>query len=184
MLRLDVLVPVSDVQKARTFYADLVGLVPERISEEFATLKAGDANLWLHREDDGPVDSAGIELWIGVDDVDDVHRRFVEAGLVDLRPPSDVPQWGLRVTSARIPMAGASTCRPPWRASAQRHFVDEYVVPRSHRAPSSRRRQHRRFAGHSVSVQYGLRPRSPSTRSCRGTSSGTGTGEPYQPLAR
>lgn len=103
MPRLDVLVPVSDVQKALTFYSDLVGLVPERSSDDFATLKAGDANLWLHREDDGEVDLSGIELWVGVDDVDEVHQRFVEAGLVDLRPPSDVPQWGLRVTSALDP---------------------------------------------------------------------------------
>lgn len=97
------LVPVSDVEAACAFYVQLVGLTPARLSEDFATLKAGEANLWLHREDDGAVALSGVELWIGVDDVDEVHRRFVEAGVPDLRPPQDVLQWGLRVTSAPDP---------------------------------------------------------------------------------
>jgi len=81
----------------------LIGLAAERVSDDFATLKAGDANLWLHREDDGAPELAGVELWIGVHDVDAVHGRFVEAGLDGLRPPGDVAQWGLRVTSAPDP---------------------------------------------------------------------------------
>ena len=73
------LVPVSDVKRACVFYAELVGLAPERVSYDFATLKAGPPNLWLHREGDGAVERSGVELWIGVDDVDEVQQRFVHA---------------------------------------------------------------------------------------------------------
>lgn len=124
MPKLDVLVPVSDVPRACLFYCDLVGLASERVSDDFATLKAGDANVWLHREDDGAIDLSGVELWIGVDDVDAVHRRFVEAALSDLRPPMDVPQWGLRVASALDPdgrrVYVSSRVRPLSSSSANR----------------------------------------------------------------
>ncbi|MGH9281868.1 MAG: VOC family protein [Acidimicrobiales bacterium] len=103
MPRIDVLVSVADVAAACRFY-ELAGLTREAASEEFATMKAGDANLWLHRHDDGePAGGGGVEVWIGVDDVDEVHRRLAAAGIGDLRPPLDVQQWGLRVTSAPDP---------------------------------------------------------------------------------
>lgn len=101
--RIDVLVPVTDVHRAVAFYAGVIGLTVEGVSDEFATLKAGDANVWLHAEDDGHVVREGVELWIGVDDVDAVHRRLVEARVDDRRPPGDVEAWGLRVASAPDP---------------------------------------------------------------------------------
>lgn len=97
------LVPVADVHRAVAFYAGVLGLAVERVSDEFATLKAGDANLWLHGEAEVVAPVAGVEVWIRVDDVDAVHRRCLEAGIDDLRPPADVVAWGLRVASAPDP---------------------------------------------------------------------------------
>ena len=106
MARIDVLVSVSDVAAACRFY-ELAGLTVASAGDDFATVKAGDANLWLHgRHGDDHTEATpggGVEVWIGVDDVDEVHRRLAAAGTGDLRPPADVHQWGLRVTSAPDP---------------------------------------------------------------------------------
>ena len=71
----------------------------EHADDDFAALRAGDANVWLHAVD-APIDPSGVEHWIGVEDVDEAHRRLAAAGVADLRPPNDVPQWRLRVTGA------------------------------------------------------------------------------------
>lgn len=67
---LSVLVPVSDIDRALSFYVELLGLAADQASEEFASLRAGDAFLWLHREGDEAVERAGVELWISIDDID------------------------------------------------------------------------------------------------------------------
>lgn len=102
-MRIDVLVPVGDVAMACRFYVDVVGLTCQSADKDFATLKAGDSVLWLHREEDGLVQVEGVELWMAVESVDAVHARMVAAGSPGLRPPGDVVAWGLRVASALDP---------------------------------------------------------------------------------
>ncbi|MGH9278535.1 MAG: VOC family protein [Acidimicrobiales bacterium] len=118
---ISLLVPVSDIPRSVDFYCALLGLTAAGVSDEFATLRAGDAMFWLHR-DDGEIELGGVELWIRVDDVDATHTRFVEAGLEGARPTtafgprrpaSDVEAWGLRVTSAPDPDGRRVYCYRP-----------------------------------------------------------------------
>lgn len=101
MPSVNVLVPVADVRRSCAFYCDVVGLRAESVDDKFAQVRAGDSMVWLHPVES--VDLSGVELWLGVDDVDAVYERVAGAGVDDLRPPADAPHWGLRVASAPDP---------------------------------------------------------------------------------
>lgn len=99
----DVLVPVADVAAACRFYVEAIGLVCERQDQEFASLRAGEGRVWLHREDSGSVPTDGVELWFSVDDVDVAYDRCVAAGHHNCRAPQEVEAWGLRFASVVDP---------------------------------------------------------------------------------
>jgi predicted enzyme related to lactoylglutathione lyase len=101
-LGVQVLIPVGNVARSIAFYAGLCGLAVESQSEDFATLRAGEDAVWLHGED-GEVVTAGVEVWLAVADVDAAAECLRSGGALDVRPPSDVDMWGLRVTSGLDP---------------------------------------------------------------------------------
>jgi len=87
---------VADMARSVDFYRDKVGL--EMLygggSASFTSFRVGDGYLNLI------LDSHGARTWWGrlifhVDDVDELHRRLVQAGLTPSTKPADAP-WGER----------------------------------------------------------------------------------------
>jgi catechol 2,3-dioxygenase-like lactoylglutathione lyase family enzyme len=92
---------VADMARSVDFYRDKVGL--EMLygggSASFTSFRVGDGYLNLILDSRG-LDSHGARTWWGrlifhVDDVDELHRRLVQAGLTPSTKPADAP-WGER----------------------------------------------------------------------------------------
>jgi len=103
---------VKDLQKALTWYVDVVGFKVDRKLERDGTLRgvavsAGDVRIILNLDDGAKgwerVKGEGFSLQITTtQSVDDVARRIKDkGGVLDLEP-KDMP-WGARVIRARDP---------------------------------------------------------------------------------
>ncbi len=94
-------VHVSDLTATRHFYVDLLGL--EGLMEGGGYLRIGNSDGWhMGMEEGEPVGADGIELVIGVADVDSAHARLVDAGVTFDTPPTDM-EWGARHAWLRDP---------------------------------------------------------------------------------
>ena len=85
----------------------------------FAALKSGNCTIFLCRDGQGgrgrganqatfgprgdeQTSDKGVWLWLGVDEVDDLHKHCVSAGIEVTFPPTDMP-WGSRELHLRHP---------------------------------------------------------------------------------
>jgi catechol 2,3-dioxygenase-like lactoylglutathione lyase family enzyme len=95
-------VHVSDLAATRRFYVDQLGL--EVLMEEPGYLRVGNADGWHIGLEEVPdqVGSAGIELVLRVDDVDEAYRRLTDAGVSFDTAPRDT-EWGPRHAWLRDP---------------------------------------------------------------------------------
>ncbi|HCB34629.1 MAG TPA: glyoxalase [Acidimicrobiaceae bacterium] len=92
--------------------------------EPFSTVASGECFVNLIAADDG-AEAAGRQSWgrvvFHVDDVDDLHRRALAAGLTPSAPPCDAP-WGERMFAVCDPMGNdlsfARRLPPPGRPPA------------------------------------------------------------------
>jgi len=89
-------IQIEDLDAARTFYAEVVGLKPAAKSPPgavvfdtkpipFAVRKPVDASNRVDRLGEG------IAIWFGCDDADKLHAHLVERGIQIVFPPKDGP---------------------------------------------------------------------------------------------
>ncbi len=97
-------IAAADPARARTFYADVLGLAVVMDQGWIVTLAAADtaAPPQVSIASEGGAGTAVPDLSIEVDDVDDVFRRAVAAGFEIVRPVTDEP-WGVRRFYVRDP---------------------------------------------------------------------------------
>ncbi len=86
---------VSDLEAQRRLLVDIVGL--QVLLEEGEYVRIGGQGGFHLGLEEGPHGSPcnGLEINIQVDDVDEVHRRLVDAGVPVEGPPED-QEWGGR----------------------------------------------------------------------------------------
>ena len=104
---------VADLDRALTFYCDVLGLPLGHRSGSFAQLATGVTRVALYeraamaetldRELEPPSpDAPGFELGFKVDDCDTAYDELVSAGATLAVPPTDRP-WGQRTAYVRDP---------------------------------------------------------------------------------
>jgi predicted enzyme related to lactoylglutathione lyase len=88
---------VSDLDRAMTFYGELLGLELQHADREFgyASYRAGEVRLGLAvvGEDQAELLERHSGIGFCVDDLIAEHRRLAEAGVVFPMPPEEQP-WG------------------------------------------------------------------------------------------
>lgn len=90
-----VLLHVADIEAARTFYTEKLGLEidPHQSGPDFTLFQRPDgagASLALSSEGDGQP-YTGSELWLYVDDVDATHDELMARGVEEASPLVDMP---------------------------------------------------------------------------------------------
>jgi predicted enzyme related to lactoylglutathione lyase len=97
-----IVVSTSDLGPSLAFYADLIGLTPERRQDGFAWLRTSDGvELMLHERPTTPSMSA-VAVGLFVADVDKTVAAWQEQGGGVIDPPSDQP-WGERMAVVTDP---------------------------------------------------------------------------------
>ena len=96
-----IIVSVSDLERSSAVYAGALGLEPLWSNDDVARLRAGDAELMLHRRTPTPAEF-GVAATFAVDDVDSVTTAAVSAGAELVHGPDDEP-WGERQSVLRDP---------------------------------------------------------------------------------
>lgn len=97
-----IVVSTADLDRALTFYADLVGLTLERRQESFAWLRTADGvEVMLHERPATP-SPAAVAVGLFVADVDKTVAAWQDrdGGVID--PPADQP-WGERMAVVTDP---------------------------------------------------------------------------------
>lgn len=90
-----VAVYVTDVERSKHFYGDLLGL-PQLDPADRVAFQIGDSRLLLHSTDPGEAARhSRLELHLGVDDLDGFVARLAERATPVLQEPVDQP-WGER----------------------------------------------------------------------------------------
>lgn len=90
-----------DLDRARRFFGDALGLSVMSDGTGYMRVEgSGGFHIGMEEGDPGPPNS--IEITIEVDDVDEVYRRAVAAGVEFEGPPGDQP-WGARHAWFRDP---------------------------------------------------------------------------------
>jgi lactoylglutathione lyase len=85
---------VADMDKAVTFYRDMLGLELRFQSPEWTEFATGETTLALHLANDThPAGSA--QIGFSVEDIEAFHRDKAAAGVVFTRPPT--PQHGTKL---------------------------------------------------------------------------------------
>lgn len=88
---------VADMARSLRYYVDVLGFTNEEWSgDEFACVTRDGASIYLSLGDQG---HPGTWVWVGVADVDDLHREYQEHGATIAQPPEHFP-WAveMRVT--------------------------------------------------------------------------------------
>jgi catechol 2,3-dioxygenase-like lactoylglutathione lyase family enzyme len=86
---------VSDLEAQRRLLVDVVGLEVLLDEGDYVRI-GGEGGFHLGLEEGAPGPPRdGLEINIQVDDVDGVHRRLVDAGVLVEGPPED-QEWGAR----------------------------------------------------------------------------------------
>lgn len=84
-----IILRVSDLDRAVRFWTETVGLALSGRADAFAFLDAGEVRLTLNQVGSRPADESLTEVVFEVDDIHSGHRALVERGVpfeVDLRP--------------------------------------------------------------------------------------------------
>lgn len=82
--------PVSDLTRAVEFYESL-GFEVEALYDEYATLRFSGAEVHLVRMDGIDARNTMSGAYLRVDDVVDVHRRWIGAGAREIQPVEAQP---------------------------------------------------------------------------------------------
>ncbi len=89
-----VILHVQDLQRARAFYTDTLGLpiVPEFSDDRFVVVQpAGDAQIGITSAPGAASGPGSTELAMEVSDVDSVYREWKSQGVTLLTEPTDFP---------------------------------------------------------------------------------------------
>ena len=81
-------VPCRDIKRALSFYNGLLGMEILYKKDEEAAVRRNGATLLLKRSDTVGVDTG---IFIGVENPYDLHRRFIDEGVVFVRDPFRAP---------------------------------------------------------------------------------------------
>ncbi len=96
-------VHVRDLPRTRAFYVDLLGLDVLLEHEGYVRVGGGGGfHIGFEQRDADEVGAAGIEIVVGVDDVDAAYDRLRAAGITFDSRPEDQP-WGARHVWLRDP---------------------------------------------------------------------------------
>lgn len=106
-----ILLNVSDLERSRHFYGDLLGLqqVDGPPDDHVLVFVAGSVALVLHGHGEfrdakvaGPEDAGAILLFLGTDDVDGAVNELRSRGITIAAEPADQP-WGERTATVLDP---------------------------------------------------------------------------------
>ena len=88
-----VMLHVPDIEQARTFYTEKLGLVVEDQQPAFVQFKqhAGMGAIFALGEDAGASPHQGVELWWMVDNADATYATLVSNGVENASQPTDEP---------------------------------------------------------------------------------------------
>ena len=76
------IVAVRDLDRARRFYADTLGLEPERGGEQdVLTFRTGDTKLIVYKSDAAGTNKANAVVWSGGEDFDTIVDQLREQGV-------------------------------------------------------------------------------------------------------
>ncbi|MBB4137031.1 VOC family protein [Gordonia humi] len=96
-------IPVTDIDEAREFYQDFLGLQTEEFNlgwvARFTDVESGAHVQLVTRDETAPVDSA---LSVHADDVDEAYREARERGY-EIVHPLTTEAWGVRRFFVRAP---------------------------------------------------------------------------------
>ena len=81
-------VPCRDIERALSFYSGLLGMEILYRKEEEAAVRRKGATLLLKVSNTVGIDTG---IFIGVDDPFELHRRFIDEGVVFVRDPFRAP---------------------------------------------------------------------------------------------
>jgi predicted enzyme related to lactoylglutathione lyase len=101
-----VILPVSDIEAASSFYADVLGMPGDRVSQGRHYFSCGGTILACYDAlADGDTEPSGPNpqhVYFGVDDLEAVQRRVRRHGATDITPIATRP-WGERSFYATDP---------------------------------------------------------------------------------
>ena len=88
-----VMLHVPDIEQARTFYTEKLGLVVEDQQAGFVQFKqqAGMGAIFALQEEAGVSPHQGVELWWMVDNADATYATLVSNGVENASQPTDEP---------------------------------------------------------------------------------------------
>ena len=88
-----VMLHVPDIEQARAFYTEKLGLVVEDQQPAFVQFKqhAGMGAIFALEEDAGASPYQGVELWWMVDNADATYATLVSNGVENASQPTDEP---------------------------------------------------------------------------------------------
>src|SRR6266702_5500639 len=88
-----VMLHVPDIEQARAFYTEKLGMVMEDQQSGFVQFKqnAGMGAIFALSEQAGVSPHQGVELWWMVDNADATYARLVSIGVESLSQPTDKP---------------------------------------------------------------------------------------------
>jgi predicted enzyme related to lactoylglutathione lyase len=97
-----VIVSTATLDKALSFYADLLGLTRQRRQDPFAWLRTADGvELMLHERDTTP-SRASVAIGLVIADLDGTVASWAARGGEVIDPPADQP-WGERMAVVTDP---------------------------------------------------------------------------------
>jgi predicted enzyme related to lactoylglutathione lyase len=88
-----VMLPVPDIEQARAFYTEKLGLIVEDQQPGFVQFKqqAGMGAIFALEEKSDAIPHQGIELWWMVDKADATYAALVSYGVEAVSQPTDEP---------------------------------------------------------------------------------------------
>jgi methylmalonyl-CoA/ethylmalonyl-CoA epimerase len=85
---IQIAITVSDLAQAKAFYKDTLGMKFLFDAGTMAFLQCGSVRLLLGTPEPGkPISNGATILYFRVDDIESIHARLVDLGVVALQPP-------------------------------------------------------------------------------------------------
>ena len=80
---------VADLERSVRYYVDVLGFTnAEWGGEQFTCVTRDNAGIYLSQGDQG---KPGTWVWIGVENVDELHKEYKVTGATILHPPQNFP---------------------------------------------------------------------------------------------